>query len=30
MLGLDFTVETPSELADHIRVLGERYLRAVD
>ena len=28
MLGLDFTVETPSDLADHIRVLGERYRRA--
>ena len=30
MLGLDFTVEPDSGLAEHIRALGERYRRAVD
>ena len=29
MLGLDFRVDDPPELADQVRELGERYLRAV-
>ena len=29
MLGLDFTVERPSELIDHLRVLRDRYAAAV-
>ncbi len=29
MLGLDFTVERPSELVDHLRVLRDRYAAAV-
>ena len=31
MLGVDFTVDpaTAPELADHLRVLGDRYARAV-
>jgi predicted DNA-binding transcriptional regulator YafY len=29
MLGLDFRVESPPELLDHLRVLAERYVRAV-
>ncbi|MDH2415067.1 WYL domain-containing protein [Nocardioides sp. CER19] len=29
MLGLDFTVESPVELVEHVRVLAERYARAV-
>ena len=28
MLGLDFTVESPPELVDHLRVLAERYAAA--
>ncbi|MWB99855.1 helix-turn-helix transcriptional regulator [Agromyces seonyuensis] len=28
MLGLDFTVDSPEELREHLRVLGERYARA--
>ena len=28
MLGMDFTVESPPELRDHLRLLGERYARA--
>ncbi len=30
MLGLDFRITGPPELVAHVRVLGERYLRAVD
>lgn len=30
MLGMDFRVVEPPELAGHVRALGERYLRAVD
>ncbi len=29
MLGLDFRVESPDELVEHLRVLAERYRRAV-
>ncbi|WP_028653973.1 helix-turn-helix transcriptional regulator [Nocardioides sp. J54] len=29
MLGLDFTVESPAELVEHLRVLAERYSGAV-
>jgi hypothetical protein len=29
MLGLDFTVEAPSRLVDHLRVLRDRYAAAV-
>ena len=29
MLGLDFHVDGPLELVDHLRVVGERYLRAL-
>ncbi len=29
MLGMDFRVVEPPELAEHVRALGERYLRAV-
>ncbi len=29
MLGLDFHVTEPAELVEHVRVLGERYARAV-
>jgi predicted DNA-binding transcriptional regulator YafY len=29
MLGLDFTVESPDELVEHVRELAERYVRAV-
>jgi predicted DNA-binding transcriptional regulator YafY len=29
MLGLDFTVESPPELVDHLRVLADRYSSAV-
>ncbi|WAL66200.1 YafY family protein [Amycolatopsis cynarae] len=29
MLGMDFTVTEPPELVEHLRALGERYLRAV-
>jgi hypothetical protein len=29
MLGLNFTVERPSELIDHLRVLRDRYATAV-
>jgi predicted DNA-binding transcriptional regulator YafY len=29
MLGLDFSVEQPAELVDHLRVLAERYAAAV-
>jgi predicted DNA-binding transcriptional regulator YafY len=29
MLGLDFQITEPAELVDHVRVLGERYKRAV-
>lgn len=29
MLGIDFTVESPPELVDHLRVLARRYRRAV-
>jgi predicted DNA-binding transcriptional regulator YafY len=28
MLGLDFTVEQPAELVDHLRLLAQRYARA--
>lgn len=28
MLGMDFTVDAPVELREHLRVLGERYARA--
>jgi hypothetical protein len=30
MLGLDFRVTEPPALVKHLRVLGQRYLRAVD
>ncbi|WP_341351344.1 WYL domain-containing protein [Nocardioides convexus] len=29
MLGLDFTVESPAALVDHLRVLAQRYAGAV-
>lgn len=29
MLGLDFAVQEPPELVDHLRVLAERYARAL-
>ncbi|WP_028659223.1 helix-turn-helix transcriptional regulator [Nocardioides insulae] len=29
MLGLDFSVETPAEMVDHLRVLADRYAAAV-
>ncbi len=29
MLGLDFHVTEPPELVEHLRVLGERYARAI-
>jgi predicted DNA-binding transcriptional regulator YafY len=29
MLGLDFHVESPPELVDHLQILAERYVRAV-
>ena len=30
MLGLDFTVESPPELRDHLKILANRYAAAVD
>jgi len=29
MLGLDFTVESPAALVDHLQVLADRYAGAV-
>jgi hypothetical protein len=29
MLGLDFLVSEPPELVDHLRVVGERYRKAI-
>jgi len=29
MLGIDFTVSEPPELADHLRIVSERYVRAI-
>ncbi len=29
MLGIDFSIESPPELVDHLRDLSERYARAV-
>ena len=29
MLGIDFTVESPAALVDHLQVLAERYAGAV-
>jgi hypothetical protein len=30
MLGIDFWVESPAVLVDHLRVLRDRYARAVE
>jgi hypothetical protein len=30
MLGLDFKVTEPPELVEHLRLLGRRYVNAVD